>query len=179
MPDVAEVRRLYWRFYRAVRKHDTDTVVSVITAHPQLHRFSGQAGTLLEILDRHAPQLLEPAFQAGLSPDAVSESPCQTLLQTAACAGQLEMLRLLLRYGVDTETRNHSGEVALGYACSWGQLGAVKLLVEAGADVNAVEEDPESGYRNTPLDCTHNYPEISAYLRSKGAKHLDELDSPK
>ncbi len=174
MTDSLEIKRGYWGFYRAARKQDRSTVIRLITAYPELHRFPGQAGTWIEILDRHAPDLLEPALQAGLSPDAISEPACQTLLQKAACEGELERLRLLLRYGADTEKRNDAGEVALGYACSWGQMEAVKILVEAGADVNAIEEDPETGYRNTPLDCTHQYPEIAEYLRSRGAMHITD-----
>jgi hypothetical protein len=176
MSDTVEKKRVYWRFYRAARKRDCETVVSLISRHPELHRWAGLAGTWVEILDRRAPELLEAAFQAGLSPDAQSEPEgCQTLLQHAAAEGEVDKLRLLLRYGADPEKRNDAGEVALGYACSWGQLEAAKVLVEAGADVNAIEQDPETGHRNTPLDCAGRYPEIAAYLRDRGAKHLTEL----
>jgi ankyrin repeat protein len=84
---------------------------------------------------------------------------------------------LALRYGADLERRNNVGELALAYACSWGQLEVVQLLVEAGAQVNAIEEDPESGYRCTALDCcAFRHPEIARFLRSRGAKHLEELE---
>jgi ankyrin repeat protein len=152
-------------------------MVSLIGGHADLHRFEGHSGTLAEIIDREAPEFLEAAFAAGLSPDAETEPTCQTLLQKAACEGDLERMRMLLRYGADPQKRNHVGELALGYACSWGQLEAVKLLVEAGAEVNAVEEDPTTGYRNTPLDCAHRTPEIVEYLRSRGAMHLEELEA--
>ncbi|HTE19302.1 MAG TPA: ankyrin repeat domain-containing protein [Armatimonadota bacterium] len=170
------MKQLYWRFYKAARRGDADTVVRLLQSNPELHSYEGQAGTVLEILDRKAPELLEPAFRAGLSPNAEPSRRCQTLLQQAASEGDVDRLRLLIRYGADLERRNHSGEVALGYACSWEQLEAVKILVEAGADVNCIEADPETGYRNTPLDCAHRYPEIAAYLRSKGAKYLEELE---
>jgi hypothetical protein len=68
------------------------------------------------------------------------------------------------------------GETALGYACSWGHLGVVKLLVDAGVDVNAVEHDPEDAFRNTALDCCSQQPEIGAFLRSVGAKRLAEME---
>ena len=170
------MKQLYWRFYKAARRGDADTVVRLLESNPELQSFDGQAGTVLEILDHHAPELLEPAFRAGLSPNAQPPSRCQTLLQQAACNGDVDRIRLLIRYGADLEKRNDVGEVALGYACSWEQLEAVKILVEAGANVNCVEADPETGYRNTPLDCAHRYAEIAAYLRSKGAKYLEELE---
>jgi hypothetical protein len=163
---------VYRRFYRAARKGDRDTILRLIADHPDLHAFQGDAGTWVEILYQSAPGLLEAAFQAGLSPDALSDPTCQTLLQHAAAQGDLDRMRLLLAYGADPEKCNDWGEVAIGYACSWGQLEAVKLLVEAGADVNAVEVHREKRRRNTPLDCTDHYPEIADYLRSKGRQAL-------
>jgi hypothetical protein len=159
----------YECFWRAAERHDRETVLAVICAHPELHDYEGEAGSLVEILDREAPELLEPAFQAGLSPEAGVERPIQTFLQKAAAEGDLERLRLGLQYGADVEKRNDWGEVALGYACSHGQLTAVRMLVEAGADVNAIEERVETGLRNTPLDCTGGHPEIAVYLRAHGA----------
>src|SRR5439155_22293592 len=127
-------------------------------------------GSWVDLLNREAPELLELAFQAGLHPDAGQEGSAVTLLQGAAAEGEIEKVRLALRYGADPELRNDWGEVALGYACSWGQFEVVKALVEAGADVNAIEDNPETGYRSTPLDSTGQYPEIAEYLRALGAR---------
>ena len=170
------MKQLYWRFYKAARRGNADGVAALIRGHPELHSYVGQAGGLIDILDQEAPALLETAFKAGLSPNACQAGHCQPLLQHAAAQGDLDLLRLLICHGANLELRNEDGEVALGYACSWGQLEAVKILVEAGADVNAIEVDPETGYRNTPLDCTRQYPEIAAYLRGCGGRHLDELE---
>lgn len=169
------MRHLYWRFYKAARRGDAERVAALVRDHPDLHSYLGEAGGLMDILYRYAPAHLEGALEAGLSPDACTNYST-TLLQAAACYGDLDLLRLLICHGADLERLNEDGEVALGYACTWGQLEAVKILVEAGANVNAIEADPETGYRNTPLDCTCRYPEIAAYLRSCGAKHLNELD---
>lgn len=170
------MKQLYWRFYKAARRGNADGVAALIRGHPELHSYVGQAGGLIDVLYREAPALLETALEAGRGPDAGQAGRCEALLQVAACEGHLDLLRLLICHGADLERRNKYGEVALGYACSWGQLEAVKILVEAGADVNAIEVDPETGYRNTPLDCTRQYPEIAAYLRGCGGRHLDELE---
>jgi len=169
--------RLYRQFRRAASRRDGGTVAALIRAHPALRDYDGEAGSLVDVLDSEAPELLEAAFEAGLSPDAGSEAPCQTFLQLAVAEGDLGKVRLALRYGADPDRRNDWGEVALGYACSWGQLEAAKLLVDAGADVNIVEERAETNDRRTPLDCTRNHPEIARYLRSKGAKHFHELET--
>lgn len=174
--DDSESRRFYREFYEAAREHRAAAVVAQLLDFPDLHNVSGAAGSLVILLADTAPELLPAALAAGLSSDAGDEPECQTLLQKAACEGDLETLRLALRYGADPERRNRYGEIALAHACTWGEPEAVRLLVEAGANVNAVEEDPETGYRNTALDCSIGHPEIAAYLRRHGAKHLRELD---
>lgn len=169
-------KRFYCQFYRAARKKDRDRIVQVLRERPDLHGITGNAGGLVRILHREAPEHLEAAFEAGLHPDAGPLDSLDTMLVHAACDGDVGLIRLCLRYGADPERRTLSGEVALGYAATWGQLEAVKALVEGGADVNAIEEDPETGCRNTPLDCTQAHPEIAEYLRSMGALHLSELE---
>ena len=152
-------------------------MVELIREAPTVSECDGAAGTLIEIVDREAPEFLEPLLDAGLKHDVEAEPRGQTLLQEAAAEGDIEKLRLLIKYGAVLDGRNDTGEVALGYACSWGQLEAVKVLVESGADVNVIEEDPKTGFRNTPLDCTHDNKEIADYLRSRGAKHLSEMEA--
>jgi ankyrin repeat protein len=120
--------------------------------------------------------MLEEAFKAGLSPDADPDQHLgQTLLHHAAANGGEELVALLIRYGAALERRNEKGETALGYACAYGHLGVVRLLVEAGAEVNAVECDPEVGLSWTALDSCGDKPEIAAYLRAHGAKTWEEL----
>jgi hypothetical protein len=165
----------YERFLRAVEQQDGEAVIALIRECPQLHDHQGDAGTLVEILHREMPELLEPAFRAGLSPDAGPELPIQTFLQHAVAMGDLEQIQLALHYGADPERRNDWGEVSLGYACSHGQLEAVRMLVEAGAQVNTVEERLETGSRRTPLDSAGGYPEIARYLRAHGAKSYSEI----
>jgi ankyrin repeat protein len=74
------------------------------------------------------------------------------------------------------DRRNASGETALGYACEWGHLRVVGLLVDAGVDVNAVEHSPEHGVRNTALDCCARHPEIAEYVRTVGAQSIVDIE---
>lgn len=172
------MEQLYWRFHKAARRGDAERVAALVHEHPELRPYQDEAGGLIDILKWDASRPLKAALEAGLSPDGcTNDSPA--LLQTAACDGALDLLRLLICHGAELERRNSAGEVALGYACSWGQVEAAMTLVVAGADVNAIEADPETGYRTMPLDCTRRYPEIFAYLRTCGARHLDELDGAK
>jgi uncharacterized protein len=121
--------------------------------------------------------MLEAAFAAGLRPDAGQDrTGLQTFLQHAAAEGDVDTVTLCIKYGVNLEQRNARGETALSYACSWGHLAVVRLLVDAGVDVNAVEHDPDDGFRNTALDCCSQQPEIATFLRSVGAKRLAEME---
>lgn len=169
-----EIERLYRYFWRAVRRRRPKTILRLIRRHPDLHEFEGDAGTLVEVLSRDSPRLLERAFRAGLSPNAVGVTQ-QTPLQSAVATGDLRCIRLLLRYGADPDARNDWDEVALGYAATWGQLEPARLLVAAGADVNSVEIRPGTGRGTAPLDCCGRNVEIAEYLRSQGGKTLHEL----
>ena len=71
------------------------------------------------------------------------------------------------------EVTNLNQDLTLGYAASWGSLETVQLLVESGADVNAVEGTEP--FYSTALDAAYNREDVQQYLRSKGAKTYREL----
>lgn len=169
------MKGLYRSFRRALKHKDAPALSAVIRNNPSFHDYAGRWGSLVLELDVEAPELLEIAFLAGLSPDS-GQDDRQTFLQKAAADGDAEKVSLAIRYGANLDRRSGRGETALGYACSWGHLEVVRLLVDAGADVNAVEHDPEDAFRNTALDCCRGKPEIERYLRSKGALTIAEIE---
>jgi len=166
----------YHQFVQAANVRDGNALICLIQEHPELHSYEGENGFLLDIIESRCPEFFEMAFQAGLHPDS---SPA-SLLQVAATQSDLALVRLCLQYGADIERRNSEGETALGYAVSWGSLEVVKLLVESGAEVNAIE-GCAGQYLSTALDsaCSddpkYNRPEIRAYLCERGAKRYSEL----
>jgi hypothetical protein len=170
----------YLQFLQAAEARDAVTLARLIQDEPALHACDGEDGSLLDMIRHHCPELFPAAFAAGLSPDSGPDSPHQTLLQRAVCDSELELIRLCLRHGADVERRNNEGETALGYAASWGTLEVVRLLVEAGAAVNAIEGRQE-GFYSTALDSTFSSdpasdrPAIRDYLREHGAKRFSEL----
>lgn len=92
----------------------------------------------------------------------------------AAESGHADIVSYMLDRGA---VINHAvnGRVrcqALAGAAIWGKLEVAKILVEAGAEVNAVWA------RMTPLDraVRHNRPEVADYLRSVGGKAAAEVD---
>jgi hypothetical protein len=168
------MNRAYRQFRVAIRRRDKVLLSQAVREHPEMHDCRG--GEALFHLLWEAPDLLETAFNAGLSPDAGQHEDCpQTFLQHCAAQGNVQLLRLALRHGADPSLRNSRGETALGYACSWGQLEVARALVAGGAEVNAVETDPEDGWSNTALDCCGKHPEIADFLRSVGGLKFVEL----
>lgn len=123
---------LYRRFRVALRRRDEETLRVLVRDHPEAHGTCERGDLPIRQIADAGYDLLLAAFEAGLSPDADDEpSPVQTFLQAVAADGDVEALALCIRFGADLERRNRSGETALGYACSWGHLPVVKLLVEA------------------------------------------------
>jgi ankyrin repeat protein len=63
-------------------------------------------------------------------------NPCDTPLHLAAYWNRLDIVKLLLRKGMDPNAKGHFDRPALHYAAAMGNLDVVKLLVEAGAVVD-------------------------------------------
>ncbi len=170
----------YLQFVRAAEANDEATISRLIREHPELHGFEGDEGGLLDLLRHNCPELFAAAFAAGLSPDAGCPTPNHTLLQHAVCESDLELVGLCLRHGADVERRNCEGETALGFAVAWASLDTVRLLVEAGADANALEPLPNGEFA-TALDAAFccdpvsDRSEIRTYLLNHGAKRYSEL----
>jgi len=80
--------------------------------------------------------------------------------------------QMLLRYGASVEGSDEGGNTVLHIAVEKGNLGLVKLLIEAGCDPNAVNE---CGQR--PLDIATRYKEPTRMgrRRKRIAKYLQTL----
>jgi len=74
--------------------------------------------------------LVEPHPDAGFTGGA-------TTLMAAARAGDVEVVRDLVRRGGELEARDEEGYTALMYAASAGEPAAVDELIAGGAEVNA------------------------------------------
>lgn len=75
----------------------------------------------------------------GVQPDCRWGRGANTALMQAASDNGLETMRLLLRYGAGPNSRKEESETLLGFACAWKQWAAAGLLLDNGADVNAIE----------------------------------------
>jgi len=90
----------------------------------------------------------------------------------AAADGDVALVTQLLDFGAAIESINECNERALGFACSWRQPHAARLLLERGANPNALE-DPDRTYLDWALIGEHT--EMVELLRSFGALRFSEL----
>lgn len=76
---------------------------------------------------------------------------------------------------LNVHRRDESGKTLLHYAAIWGQAPALKLLLAAGADVNAMDDNTK-----TPLDYCgfHMNPECHALLTQANGKRNDNNAPP-
>ena len=147
--------------------------------------FNGNFAAAEHHLERGAPLTLSAALCLGRWADVERLASTATLAEKqdafvlAALHGKAEALRRMLALGVDATTvsaQNYSHATALHHAVCSGSIDAVKVLVEAGADLTRCD----TVYHGTPLGWAEHYQEehkgkaraeqfteIAAYLREK------------
>ena len=130
------------------------------------------------LLERGARLTLLAAVCTGRTEDVTrlvrgaSAGDRQAALGGAALYGQTQTLAALIDLGVDLNAYSppgfHPHATALHHAVDSGSLDAVKVLVEAGAELGTIDRI----YQGTPLDWAEHLQrtEIAAYLREKGGQ---------
>jgi ankyrin repeat protein len=104
------------------------------------------------------------------SDDEAAKRGAGSVLIAAASSGNPEVLREILRYHPDLEHRDHQGQTAMFHAGEYrdkdkkgARVECIRLLAEAGANVNAREVDG-----NTPLHKTF-FTDVEEELLKVGA----------
>lgn len=112
-------------------------------------------------------------LDAGVDPDSRMGAGDNTPLMHVASEGDVEIMTILLQYGADSNSKNDHNERPLGFACAWNQLRAAELLLQHGAEVNALEENVCTTYLDWATTSQHN--ELIELLRSHGGLRYGEL----
>lgn len=141
-------------------RFDRPTMDALLAADPDLDVFEAAA---LGRIDRLRERLMDdPASVTVISPDGF------TALHLAAFFGKAEVTRILLDAGarIDTYTTNAFANQPLHAAAAGRHIDVCRLLVAAGADVNATQH---GGY--TPLHeaAQHGDAEMVELFLSAGA----------
>jgi ankyrin repeat protein len=82
---------------------------------------------------------------------------CGTALHVASFKGHLQVVRYLLRHGIDVNVRNSGNDTPLLLASWKGHRDVVQYLLEHGADVGLQDQ-----FLNTPLSLAANWGHVDA-----------------
>ena len=151
----------------------SNLVEQLIIKHPQhVNALAGRFMTpaVAALAGRHF-QLAEVLHRNGSSVDPVRAGTGWSPLQCAANRGDLEMVQVLLDYGVDANTHGDKGASPTTplFTASWGEDSdprVVQILLDRGADPNV-----RTSLSSTPLHkaLEHGRIEIARTLLEHGA----------
>ncbi|HDR89430.1 MAG TPA: hypothetical protein ENN63_07385 [Bacteroidetes bacterium] len=134
-------------------------------------RYGEEGKTLLQAaMESRQAKTARYLLRKGADPNqAVGGVP---LLIAAVAMQNFEMVKLLLNYGAEVDTKDEKGNTALIFAAYMGNQEIARLLVHEGADYNY-----ENAAGKTPLDYAIQFRNagVSSYLRSLNARSLSRF----
>lgn len=107
-------------------------------------------------------------IDAGAEVDKVSNSTGATAIFEVTFDARYDMAELLVSKGANVNFRLSNGLTPLIYASSHGALRCTDLLLDAGADINAVEAEQGIGAFGIALNFLHV--ELAEHLLARGAE---------
>lgn len=144
----------------AAKEGDDSRVRALIAAHPGLKsaRLPSGESPIMAALYRGHLHVVDTLVELGTELD----------LFASAATGHLEGLRRALQQPGAVNAFAYDGWTPLHLAAFFGQLDAARLLLDAGADVEAVSHN---GMRNTPLHAATagKHEPIALLLLQRGA----------
>ena len=153
-----------------IRRGDRKRLRRLLNKRPQLLKSDDSLLLFTAIWSR--PSLVPWLLDRGVPADNRLGSGSNTPLMQAAADGDTTLMRLLMEFGADIEATNECNERPLGFACSWKQLDAARLLLERNADPNALE-DPDRTYLDWAKLSEQD--EMVDLLKSFGGLEFSEL----
>lgn len=164
-------QRLHAKAETLVRRANRRRLRLMLRKHPDL----GQSPESMLIMTAiwHQRGMLRWLLEQGVSPNMGCGN---TPLMSTAAEGDVWAMRQLLEFGADPNLLNDRSENALGFAVTWQQPEAIKLLIHAGVDIN---NQDDSGPDMTQLDSAElsGWHDMAAVLRSLGGLRFVELSN--
>ena len=117
-------------------------------AHLTVPVFQGAARDMLDALERYNFETIISLVQLGVPVDYVGSRNETALIKAAGHARSEGAVKVLIEYGANVDHANSFGRTGLMKAAAAGNLGQVKILVAAGADLFL-----QDCKRKTALDC--------------------------
>jgi ankyrin repeat protein len=144
----------------AVKAGDVARVQGIVTANPALSsaRLVGGDSPLMTALYRGHREVMRVLLDAGAELDVFA----------AAATGEVEALRSQIRDTSNISRHAYDGWTPLHLAAFFGHIDTARVLLDAGADVNAVSQN---SLANTPLHAATagKHSDVALLLLANGA----------
>ena len=161
---------------RGVIRNNQEDVRAAFRAYPELAQEPDQAiPWVIDAVWQENKEMAELLIECGCDVNATKDNGCTSALSSAIGKGKIDIVQMLLKHGADPNlpgTRTIIGAIN----ADDHNLEIMKILLDHGVDVNQVFDlygNPDILF--TAVDFAAGNTEIVDYLRSKGAKTVDEL----
>jgi hypothetical protein len=175
--DIYEAEERLWEL---AQKKDGEECLELLDQFPDLLGFDYGSGTLLHwAASKDLPEVIEYAISKGMAVNEVNDLD-STPLATAADRGVKDAVACLLKNGADPNIGLGEHGTAIVDAVISGHLEIVKILIDAGADIQTPYRARDNGESVNPLSFAEDYEhkEIVALLRKHGAVLPDQDGDP-
>ncbi len=153
------------KLFAAIKDNDLASLRAVVERGVNVNYLSqaeGRTPIILAVLDNRI-DAVKYLLSMGANP-AISDGWGNAIC-SAALYHRPEIMRILMDSGADPNTRTNDGAPVLLFAVSENHVATVKILISAGADVNAASRHGE-----TPLVRAKTNESMHALLVAAGAK---------
>lgn len=123
----------------------------LVNAHANLDVKDENKMTAIQV--SRNPQFISALLNNGVDPaDFRKIVNSDWYLPSSAQEGNLDLVKIALKYGANINTHNHSdnNETALHYAIQYSHIDVIRYLIKQGADINN-----KNGTGQTPIDYAH------------------------
>lgn len=147
---------------------DTRAALALIDAHTEVNLAQPDGTTVLHwAVYYDDEELVESLLRRGADPNVRNEYGATPLSQ-AAISGNPYVIRQLLKAGAEADERGADDQTALMILARTPNVEAAEILVDGGADVNAVEQ--WRGQTALMWAAAQKQPEMVAFLLANGAE---------
>lgn len=135
-------------------------------ADPSTAPLSGESA-VMAATDRGATDVVQALLKAGADANAAEKNGGQTALMWAAAEDYSEIVAALLAHQAAPNAKTKGGFTPLLFAAQQGSTESARLLLEAGADINAAAQ--KDGLPPLSLSIASGHGELPALLIARGA----------